>query len=238
VLLVLRGQGDSTVGAAPAPTRPASPGAPTPPPSVPGATPSPPAGGSSSAGGADGAALEALKPGPDTLAPGYAVALIPEGDVVEGQRTLDGWCSMSYDSERDRVARRQWIVTRAGLSVEVVTYRTEADAAAALAEFTATTQACRNITLTREGVAETQNLLRSGEPAPRDGVAAYEGLVTLTSAPKGTDVTLYSKAVMQQTGRTVSLVWTIQNVDFSAGDLAAIDEVVAQQATALAGTAA
>ena len=132
--------------------------------------------------------LETFKPPASSLPQGIEATLIPQGDVAQGQKTLDGWCSDNYASEKYRIARRQWALTQngqeVGLSIESVAYATSDEAAAALAEFTANTKACRNVRLTDQGTALVQNLVSSqavsGLP---EGISGYGGTITVDAAP-------------------------------------------------------
>jgi len=79
------------------------------------------------------------------LPKGAEVELVPEGDVVEGQPTLDE-CGHDFVSEADRVARMQVSITYpedAGrYSHEVVAYGTNEQALAALREWRAAVRDC------------------------------------------------------------------------------------------------
>ncbi|HET7690619.1 MAG TPA: hypothetical protein VFK41_09585 [Nocardioidaceae bacterium] len=76
---------------------------------------------------------------------GVEVELIPQGDVVEGQTTLDE-CGQEFPSEADRVARRQVTIAYPGddgsYSHEVVAYGTNEQALAALHEWRAAVRSC------------------------------------------------------------------------------------------------
>ncbi|MBI1378823.1 MAG: DUF2510 domain-containing protein [Frankiales bacterium] len=212
-----------------------------------GATPTAPGGqGSSSAPSAsptpaatgDAAALESLVPTDALLPQGMAMTLIPNGDSVTGQATLDGWCSDSYASEKDRVARRQWTLDQAGqstgLSIEAVAYRSPAAARAALAEFTRNSASCRGVTVTVAGSPATQTVTSSDAIPTQSGVSG-RAVVARWSAQQGsTRVTLWSSATVQVKGRYLSVVWVSQRSSFSAADTAAIGQFVAQQRDSLA----
>lgn len=225
--------GSDTGGSAAAP--PAS----TPPPSSSSAA----GGGAAPATAAQAAAvLETFKPSAATLPPGIEATLIPQGDVAQGQQTLDGWCSNSYASEKDRIARRQWALTQngqeIGLSIESVAYGTPAQATAALAEFTARTKACRDVQLTSDGTKLVQNLVSSqpmsGLPP---GISGYRGSITVDATPAtGSPFRLNSTSTVQQKGQYLTIVWTNQSTPITAADQAVIDRFVAQQTQALAGT--
>ncbi|HSN06026.1 MAG TPA: hypothetical protein VLV82_01685, partial [Candidatus Angelobacter sp.] len=200
-------------------------------------------GGAAPATAAEAAAvLETFKPPASSLPPGIDATLIPQGDVAQGQQTLDGWCSNSYASEKDRIARRQWALTQngqeIGLSIESVAYGTPAQAAAALAEFTARTQACHDVRLTSDGTPLVQNLVSSeAMPGLPTGVAGYRGAITVTATPAtGAPFRLNSTSTVQQKGQYVTIVWTNQSTAITPADRAVIDRFVRQQTDALAGT--
>jgi len=212
-------------------------------------TPSPSTSGSGSSGSgtaasaaAAAAVLETFKPSTVGMPNDVAVALIPQGDVAQGQKTLDGWCSSRYASEKDRIARRQWDLEQAGqsigLSVEAVAYATPEQAAAALAEFIATTKRCTGVTIAEDGTATTQTVTSSermtGLP---EGVSGYRAVMTVSGT--GTDGTPFSgtsTSTVQRKGQYLSIVWTNQGTAVTSGDQQVIDEFVAQQTRALAAT--
>jgi len=188
------------------------------------------------------AVLETFKPTAADLPAGVEATLIAKGDVAQGQKTLDGWCSATYASEKDRIARRQWDLTSGGqsigLSIEVVAYATPAQAAAALAEFTARTQACTNVSLVEDGTKLTQNLVSSEAlTGLAPGVTGYHGVVDVAGTPAtGAAFTGTSSATAQRKGQYLSIVWTNESTAISAGDQQVIDRFVAQQTAVLATT--
>jgi hypothetical protein len=171
-----------------------------------------------------------------------SAALIPQGDVAQGEKTLDGWCSTSYATEKDRIARRQWALTQdgspIGLSVEAVAYATPEQAAAALAEFIAKTRTCTGVSIVEDGTSTTQTVTRSevmpGLPA---GISGYRAVMTVTGqAADGTPFSGTSTSTVQRKGQYLSIVWTNQTTAITSGDQQAIDAFVAQQTRALAAT--
>lgn len=79
------------------------------------------------------------------LPPDVEVELVPQGDVVEGEATLDE-CGHEFASEADRVARKQVGITYPGdagsYSHEVVAYGTDEQALAALREWRTAVREC------------------------------------------------------------------------------------------------
>ena len=241
-VLIVRSLGSGTGGRVAASASPTATAPVTPAPST-----SATGGRSSGAGTAASAAaaakvLETFTPSTVGLPAGVAATLIPQGDVAQGEKTLDGWCSSSYATEKDRIARRQWALTQdgtsIGLSVEAVAYATPEQAAAALAEFTARTRACTGVTLDEDGTSVTQTVTASERMAGLpDGISGYRGVMTVTG--QGTDGTPFagtSTSTVQRKGQYLSIVWTNQSTPITSGDQHAIDEFVAQQTRALAET--
>lgn len=237
VAILLGQRGGSATPRAGAPSSAPSPSAVSPTPEStgsPGGSPTPePA---STQGGALGTTLETFRPADGFISPGLATELIENGDLTT-EPTLDGWCSTSYATEKDRLARRQWVVTlsgqRLGTSIEVVAYATEAQAKAALAEFTARTKACTDATIEFRGSAQTQDLVRSGRPTAITGIAGYAGESVITGTENGTEFTVNSAGLVQQRGRYLSVIWTSQQTPFSAADREVIEQFREQQADAL-----
>jgi hypothetical protein len=197
-----------------------------------GATPEP----ASTEGGALGTTLETFRPADGFISPGLGSELIENGDLTS-EPTLDGWCSTSYATEKDRLARRQWVVTlsgqKLGTSIEVVAYGTEAQAKAALAEFVARTKACTDATVEMRGSTQTQDLVRSGPLKTAAGISGYAGETVITGTENGTAFTVNSSGLIQQRGRYVSIIWAGQQTPFSDADRQVIEQFRQQQADAL-----
>lgn len=231
---VLLGQRTTQPTARPGPAPSSAPGTPTPGPSTPGgsATPEP----ASTQGGALGTTLETFRPADGFISPGLGSELIENGDLTS-EPTLDGWCSTAYATEKDRLARRQWVVTlsgqKLGTSIEVVAYGSEAQAKAALAEFTARTKACTGAKVEMRGATQTQDLVRSGPPSATPGISAYAGETVITGTENGTAFTVNSSGLVQQKGRYLTIIWSGQQTPFSAADRQVIEQFRQQQADAL-----
>jgi hypothetical protein len=239
-VLIVKGLGSGTGGRTAASPSPTATTPRTPAPSVSG-TGSSGSGGSASA--ADAATvLETFKPSTLGLPDGVAATLIPQGDVAQGEKTLDGWCSSSYTTEKDRIARRQWALTQdgtsIGLSVEAVAYATPEQAAAALAEFTAKTRACTGVSVVEDGGSTTQTVTRSeAMPGLPTGLSGYRAVMTVTGQDTdGTPFSGTSTSTVQVKGQYLSIVWTNQATPVTSGDQHVIDEFVAQQTRYLAAT--
>ena len=239
-VLVVKNLGSGSGSPAAASPRPSAPTTAAPTPS--GTDPTGPAGGTSSEAIAAGKVLETFKPTAAALPAGIEATLIPGGDVAEGQRTLDGWCGTSYTSEQDRIARRQWALTQGGqsigLSIEVVAYGTPEQAAAALAEFIATTARCSGVEVDEDGTTVTQDVVSAkpmtGLPA---GISGYRAVATMSGeGTDGTPVRVNSTSTVQRKGQYLSIVWTNQATPITAADQHVIDGFVAQQTRALAAT--
>jgi hypothetical protein len=241
ILLSQRSPGSVVGPQAGAPTSSASPAPGTPTPESTGSpdpsdSPLP----ASTEGGALGTTLETFRPPDGFISPGIGTELIDAGDRVT-EPTLDGWCATSYATEKDRLARRQWVVTlsgqRLGTSIEVVAYGSEAQAQAALAEFTARTKACRDVTVELRGETQRQDLITSGRPTATTGVAGYAGETIVTGSQDGATFTVASSGLVQQAGRYLSIIWSGQQTPFSDQDRAVIERFREQQADALIAAA-
>lgn len=234
VAILVGTRSSSSPQARPAPSTAApSPTGPTPEGSRTGtASPSP----GSTEGGAEGATLETFRPPDGLLGSSIGTELIEDGDTTKDP-TLDGWCSMSYATEKDRVARRQWALTvggqRTGWSVEVVAYGSEAQAKAALAEFVARTKTCKDVTITQDGVDQKQNLVSTPTVPTITGISAAEGRITIDFDDNGSTTRANSLGLVQQRGRYLSVIWAGQQSAFSADDQAVLDRLRQQQADAL-----
>ncbi len=109
------------------------------------------------------------------LPPGSRVSLVPGGDAVDGQVTLDE-CGYTFTSEEARVARRQVDVAypdegTALYSNEVVAYDTSGHAELALQEWRSAVQRCPDDEFTKSAVA--------GIPDVRAELLEFHHLATL-----------------------------------------------------------
>jgi hypothetical protein len=130
---------DGTPSSQPAPSQPTT--EPTQPESPPLSSEEP-----ADVGGSPEAKVESVVFTTADLTGGGQVSLYPDGDQVEGQVTLDE-CGFDFASEADRVARRQVTIGSQPkgvlLSNEVVAYRDEASALAAMGEFVTAVKGCQ-----------------------------------------------------------------------------------------------
>jgi hypothetical protein len=93
-----------------------------------------------------GSALERMALHDGDLPPGYTLRLIPGGDEVRHQVTLDN-CGYDFTTEAHRLARRQYVVLDnasedTGLSNELVAYATPAQAAIAITQWHTSAATC------------------------------------------------------------------------------------------------
>jgi hypothetical protein len=162
------------------------------------------------------------------LANGYTVKLIPGGDQVAGQVTLD-YCGVHFSSEGHRVARRQVEVLTAagdpiGVSNEVVAYDTPQDALLALAQLRAAVTHCPKTTYVTGTVA--------GEPAMRYDVSQLTGssalpakdnaIATSGVSAKGQKGELYNIEVFQVHGSVLDGVYASSDTKPTADDTAGV----------------
>jgi hypothetical protein len=214
---------------------------------TPSPTPDPEGSGETVPGGADGVTLATFEPDMEFL-PGVTTELIEDGDQVDGERTLSGWCSTDYPSEDDRVARRQWqLVTPeggTGWSVEVVAYSDEAAAAAAFDEFVERTDACTDVRVVVEDSVSTQDLITAARVASGPGVQGYQGTVRIdgratgsldqvTLRPAGGTFQVTSIGIAQQAGRYLSIVWANSRSGYTDDDREVLTTLREQQADLL-----
>jgi hypothetical protein len=213
----------------------------------PSASPEPDGSAETVPGGADGVTLAGFEPDMEFL-PGVTTELIEDGDQVEGQRTLSGWCSTDYPSEDDRVARRQWqLVTpegATGWSVEVVSYSDEAEAAAAYEEFVERTDACRDVRVVVEDSVSTQDLITATRVASGAGVEGYQGTISIDGRATGTvdqvrlqrtggTFQVTSIGIAQRAGRYLSIVWANSRAGYTDDDREVLTTLREQQADLL-----
>ena len=130
----------------------------------------------------------------------YSIALIPHGNQVAGQATLD-LCNGTYPSEKLRRARLQVAAVDqqgdSALSTEAVLYATPADAAQAIAEVRAKAASCPNSPVVSP-VGEPTVTTKFN--APPDGAwpsvpgvdrAAYDFVTTDSSGKSSPSVAVY-----------------------------------------------
>lgn len=179
----------------------------------------------------------------DDVGDGYQVKLIPGGDQVVGQVTLD-YCGFTFTSEAHRVARRQVeVLTTAGdptgISNEVVAYDTAADAAKAMAEFRNAVKTCPL------GVYRNSSVL--GEPDMRFDVSklstsaalpvADNAIGVATVRAKGQTGQIYSRLVLQLSGTVLDATYLNGDTPLTADDIAGVDGLAGLTGSRMAGGA-
>jgi hypothetical protein len=181
--------------------------------------------------------VESFQPVAPFLKPGASARLIPQGDLVGTQRTLAGVCATEYASDQTRIARRQWGIyageTR-GPSIEVVAYRTTAEASKALAELSYRVSKCRNTAVEIRGVPAHQTKVASSLFTPASGVAGVNvTIATVATSDDGRAVRFFTNGVAQQRGQFLTIMWANQLTAFSAADRTALLPLVQNQTAAL-----
>jgi len=176
------------------------------------------------------------------LANGYTVKLIPGGDQVAGQVTLD-YCAGHFSSEAHRLARRQVEVLTAagapiGVSNEVVAYDTPQAALLALAQLRTAVTHCPKTTYVAGTVA--------GEPALRYDVSQLSGssalpakdnaIATSGVSAKGQKGELYNIEVFQVHGSVLDGVYASSDTKPTADDTAAVLHLAELTGQRLLGT--
>lgn len=189
---------------------------------------------------ANAALLQRVVLRPAQVGVGYARMLIPDGNSLAGQPTLD-FCGFSYASESLRSARLQDAYTRSGASFdatnEVVTY-TGTGADQALAEIHQASMSCPNGFVAHPPSGMSDLIRHTAVIAdPRLSRGAVAILQTQTAIVKGTPVIEDTVAVYQARGDVLSCVYgygrsvrgveaaTLHAAQQSAGNLARYVEV-------------
>jgi hypothetical protein len=233
-LLVVAGCGGaSTTGSTPPPTSP-SPGSPartsSPSPRPPVETVSP----------ADLVTQVGLN-GHD-LATGYTLKLIPGGDRVTGQVTLDN-CGFDFTTESDRVARRQTVVMsptgqQVGLSNEVVAYDSPGHAAKALGQLRTSVTHCPHNIFEPEHIAGAPDLRYEVSKLSSDASlpVSDNALVTLTMTARGSTKPVYGAAIFQRFGTVLDAVYLFSSTKPSAASLTAVQALARLTGQRLAAT--
>jgi hypothetical protein len=173
-----------------------------------------------------GTLLERVAVRTTDLQHGYTMQLVPAGDQVAGQVTLDN-CGFRFTTEAHRVARRQYALTDAagrdaGMGNEVVAYDSPAHAAAALAQWHRSAATCP-----RHAVASTVAGMPRLVERVKHNQLGYAGLpvrhnvVTVESASARRLGTLYMIAILQVHGRVLDAVYLRQSHRPQPRDLAA-----------------
>jgi hypothetical protein len=167
------------------------------------------------------------------LATGYTVKLIPGGDQVQGQVTLDN-CGYTFTTEAHRVARRQVAIfsptgARVGAANEVVAYDSPAQAAKALTEFRASVQRCPKGVFEQSTVAGTPDLRYDASTiATVPGLPVQDNAVaTIAVTAKGSGQRLYGVLIFQRQGSVLDGVYLQSPTKPTAADIAAVRALAA-----------
>jgi hypothetical protein len=211
--------GASTTGSAPPPTSPGrgSPArTPSPTPGTPVERPSP----------ADLVTEVALN-GND-LANGYTLKVMPGGDRVAGQVTLDN-CGFHFTTESNRVARLQsWVLSAAGqqvgLSNEVVAYDSPGHAAKALGQLRTSVTHCPHNVFEPEFIAGAPDLRYDVSRLSSDASlpVSDNALVTLTMTEKGSTKPVYGAVIFQRLGTVLDGIYLFSSTKPTAASLATV----------------
>jgi hypothetical protein len=175
-----------------------------------------------------GDVLESVALRASDLNSGYTVELIPDGDQVAGQVTLDN-CGYNFTTEAHRVARRQYDVLEGsndtGLMNELVAYDTPAQAAKALAQWHAAAAHCPHTTIHSKVAAVPpmiEKILRDQRDLP--GLPSSPNEFTVMSGKVQGQGTLYDLAILQVRGRFLDNIYlnsdrpfTTRETDVAAG---------------------
>jgi len=178
------------------------------------------------------------------LSGGGQVSLYPDGDQVEGQVTLDE-CGFDFASEADRVARRQVTIDSQGkgvrLSNEVVAYRDEFSALAAMGEFVTAVKGCQPGVPVKSAAGGGE--ITYGEPrllVSPDGFPVHASIQLFQEISAGGQ-TYFGVIGFQQSGALVDGVYLITErpaTDAQLAELTHVAEVTGSRLLDLAGPSA
>lgn len=139
------------------------------------------------------------------LANGYHLELMPGGDRVRDQVTLDN-CGFNFTTEARRVARRQYLIVDpqsrdTGMSNEVVAYDSPRQAAAALAQWHTAAARCPHAAVSSR-VAGMPKLVERITHNALDvtTLPAQANAITTESATAQGQGTLYNVSILQTHG--------------------------------------
>jgi hypothetical protein len=167
----------------------------------------------------------------DTDLRGLHTQLIPGGDKVQGQVTLDA-CGAAFTSEGHRVARRQVRVLTAagqgvGVSNEVVMYDSPTSAAVAVTQWQSALTHCP-AGVVHSHVAGIGNVQYSHLSSTKRTVGGIDQVTsTFTVSQVGTKNVVHGGAVMVRKGAVLDIVWLFGSPTVSAADLTVADQLVA-----------
>lgn len=189
-----------------------------------------------------GPVLEAVALQPTDLQSGFHTRLVPDGDQVAGQVTLDN-CGYIFTTEAHRVARRQYEVVDAtgrdvGVGNEVVAYDTPANAALALRQWHEAAMSCPNhpVSSSVAGITRLTEHITDDEVGSRS-LPVAPNVVTAESISRPSFGTKYMIAVLQVHGRILDAIYAQQDAAPTAGDIRGAETVAAATGQHLAGSA-
>lgn len=159
-----------------------------------------------------GSALTRIALRKGDLAIGYTLRLIPGGDKVRGEVTLDN-CGFNFTTEAHRVARRQYAIldkrsTETGLSNELVAYDTPAQAAKAITQWHTAATTCPHtpVNSTVAGVPDLVEKILQNEHNVTV-LPAKNNTITMESATAVSQGTLYNVSILQAHGRFLDIIY-------------------------------
>ncbi len=180
-----------------------------------------------------GSALERIALRDSDLASGYKLRLIPDGDEVRDEVTLDN-CGFDFTTEAHRVARRQYVVLNStsgdtGLSNELVAYDSPAQAAKAITQWHTSAATCPHTPVISK-VDGVPDLLMKVIQSKRDltTLPATTNAITVESGTAAGQGTLYNASILQAHGRFLDIIYLNSDRPFTRPEL----DVSAQLATA------
>jgi hypothetical protein len=159
---------------------------------------------------------------------GTTVSLIPKGDRVKGQPTMNN-CGYTFTSEAHRIARLQVEILgprgqRTGASNEVAVYDTAEQAAKAMTEFRKAVKTCKKTVFHRFGEPGVPKLrFAVNTVASANNLPVKDNAVsTIVLRVQGTKQILYAELIYQRQGRVLSGVYLQQTKKPSKADKAVL----------------
>jgi hypothetical protein len=190
---------------------------------------------------AAGVILDRFKPPNDTPFNGVNSKLIPKGNTLVTP-TLTGWCALKSRTDRTRIARRQWVFTRAGKnfsdSVEVAAYGTSAQAKAAFDEFVATTAACTSKVVHAAKGTVTYTRVSAVSDVSGDGIRSENATLREDAVVAGTKKNLHvwTGGWVQQRGQFLVILWSGQQRPYNESDMNVLRTIVDDESRLLSAT--
>ncbi|HST83132.1 MAG TPA: hypothetical protein VLL08_15465 [Kineosporiaceae bacterium] len=157
---------------------------------------------------------------------GTTVSLIPKGDRVKGQMTMNN-CGYTFTTESHRIARLQVEILapqgqHTGASNEVAVYDTAEQAAKAMNEFRMSVKNCKKTVFHKSGEAGVPKVRYAFETvaSAKDLPVKDTAVSTMVVRFKGMKLRMYLELIYQRQGRVISGVYLQQPIKPTKADKA------------------